>query len=86
LEISMMKIFPEIKLKNVIRFIEHYQIGERFIIIMEYLGEDWIDLYDFIELHGPVDEPIASQIFKDVCLTIQTMHGLGYSHNDIKGI
>jgi serine/threonine protein kinase len=86
LEISMMKIFSDIKLKNVIHYIEHYQVGERFIIIMEYLGDDWIDLYDFIELHGPVEESVATHIFKEVCETIQTMHSLGYSHNDIKGL
>ncbi|KAJ3350089.1 hypothetical protein HDU91_006296, partial [Kappamyces sp. JEL0680] len=84
LEINMMKTFTDLHLNHVIQYHEHYAMGQRYIIIMEYLGQDWIDLYDYIEFFGPVEEATACKIFKSVCETIQKMHSLGYSHNDIK--
>lgn len=84
LEISMMQQFNG--LTGVIEYVEHYQIGARFIIVMEYLGSEWIDLYDYIEIFGPVGEQRAISIFKKVVKIIQMIHGLGYCHNDIKGI
>ncbi len=84
-EISMMKMFSDLKLGNVIEYYTHFEVGERYIIVMEYLGQDWIDLYDFIEFFGPVTEKTTTTIFKSICKTIETMHSMGYSHNDIKG-
>ena len=57
-----------------------------YIIVMEYLGSEWIDLYDYIEMHGPVREDYAKEIFKQVVETVEFLHEKGYSHNDIKGI
>jgi serine/threonine protein kinase len=85
LEIWMMKTFLGLRLHQVIQYYDHYQIGNRFIIIMEYLGDNWTDLYDFIEQHGPLNESMARAIFRSVVEILQKMHSLGYSHNDIKG-
>jgi serine/threonine protein kinase len=85
LEIAMMKKFAEMEMKETVQYIEHFEIGKRYIIIMEYLGDDWIDLYDFIEIYGPVHEADVRIIFRSVVETIQKMHRLGYCHNDIKG-
>ncbi|KAJ2994205.1 ATP-dependent Lon protease pim1 [Globomyces sp. JEL0801] len=84
LEIAMMQKFLQIGLKEVIEYHEHYSIGKRFIIVMEYLGDGWVDLYDYIELFGPVAEDRARFIFHGVVEIIVKMHLLGYSHNDIK--
>lgn len=82
----MMQNFQTLRLKNVIQYLEHYEIGERYIIIMEFLGDEWVDLYDYIELMGPVEEDLARTIFKTICETIQKLHALGFTHNDIKGM
>jgi serine/threonine protein kinase len=85
LEISMMKTFLQLRVPRIIQYYEHFEIGKRFIIIMEYLGDEWIDLYDYIEFYGPVPEISSVQIFQSVVETIQKLHHLGYTHNDIKG-
>ena len=85
LEIVMMKTFLSLKIPEIIKYYEHFEIGDRFIIMMEYLGQDWIDLYDYIETYGPLDEGIAKIIFKSVANVVSKMHHLGYTHNDIKG-
>ncbi|KAJ3320379.1 hypothetical protein HDV06_005302 [Boothiomyces sp. JEL0866] len=84
LEICMMREFKRLDMKEMIQYIEHFEVGQRYIIIMEFLGSDWIDLYDYIELFGPVEERQACHIFKNIVKIIQKMYRLGYSHNDIK--
>jgi serine/threonine protein kinase len=81
----MMQTFSNLKVNSVINYFEHFKIGQRYIIIMEYLGENWIDLYDFIEIYGPVKEQTSRKIFKKVVKVISDMHVLGFSHNDVKG-
>ncbi|KAJ3273562.1 hypothetical protein HDV01_004329 [Terramyces sp. JEL0728] len=84
LEICMMKEFKNLDMKEMIKYIEHFEVGQRFIIIMEFLGSDWVDLYDYIEMYGPIEERQACHIFKNIVTVIQNMYRLGYSHNDIK--
>jgi serine/threonine protein kinase len=81
----MMRTLLQVRERQVIEYVEHYQFGNRFLIVMEYLGDQWTDLYDFIEQHGPLPEPMARRIFRSVVETLVRMHALGFSHNDIKG-
>jgi serine/threonine protein kinase len=81
LEISIMKA----KLPGTIQSLEHFEIGKRFILVMEYLGSDWIDLYNYIEQNGQIPESTAITIFRSVVEIIREMHRAGYTHNDIKG-
>jgi Protein kinase domain len=84
LEIEMMR---KIKHTNIITLIDHFTLKDGgWIIVMEWLGKDWMDLYDYIEYYGPVIEYHTKQIFKQLVDVLEFMHGLGYSHNDIKGI
>jgi hypothetical protein len=74
---------PDLK---VVYFHEYYRIGAgRFVVIMEYLGNEWCDLYDYVEYHGPVKERHSREIFTQVFKTLRAMHRCGYYHNDIKG-
>ena len=70
---------------NLIRYLEHYEMDGKFMIVMEYLGEEWIDLYDYVEIYGPVKERIAVELFRDIVETICYLHSKGFYHNDIKG-
>lgn len=86
LEIEIMKQFTAKKQSSFIQLLDNFQLDEgRFVIVMEYLGSDWMDLYDYIELFGPVLESHSKSIFKKVLSAIEFMHENGYSHNDIKG-
>lgn len=85
-EIHVLRQFRDEPKLKVIRYFEHYALGAgRFVIVMEYLGEDWCDLYDYVEKFGPVKEIHTRDIFSQVVDTIGRMHDLGYLHNDIKG-
>ncbi|KAJ3381045.1 hypothetical protein HDU92_005604 [Lobulomyces angularis] len=91
LEIHLMEKFTK-KMNNnekaeergLIKFIEYFEMSGKYIIVMEYMGEDWVDLYDYIEMFGPVPQNDSKDIFKSVVQTIDYLHNLGYCHNDIK--
>lgn len=72
-------------MEGVITYLDHFKAGERFMIVMEYLGEEWSDLYDFIEARGPVEEFAGRKIFMSIVEVVVRMYDLGFSHNDIKG-
>ncbi|KAJ3110258.1 hypothetical protein HDU96_006761 [Phlyctochytrium bullatum] len=84
LEIDLMKKFALDPHPNIIRYYEHFELNGKYIIVMEYLGEDWVDLYDYIEMYGPVREDITAEIFRKVVDTILYLFKKGYHHNDIK--
>ncbi|KAJ3024572.1 UNVERIFIED_CONTAM: hypothetical protein HDU68_007997 [Siphonaria sp. JEL0065] len=88
LEIQVMRTFSHINNgrghSNLINYYEHFELNGKFMIIMEYMGENWVDLYDYIELYGPVREDVSLEIFKSIVETLVGLHDLGYYHNDIK--
>lgn len=86
-EIHVMRVFNKYNLPKAIEYIEHFHLGSgKYVIVMEYLGTDWCDLYEYIENYGPVKEDHAKEIFGDIVESIEHMHTLGFLHNDIKGI
>lgn len=86
LEIVLMKKFTKLKIPGIIMYHEHFEMAGNYIIVMDYMGEEWVDLYDYIEMFGPVNERHSREIFRRVVETLQILHGMGYCHNDIKGI
>lgn len=84
LEIKIMSQLANDNYSGVIKYIEHFSYGSKFIIVMEYLGQDWIDLYDYVELYGPVEERVARDIFYHILSAVDYLHWSGYTHNDIK--
>ncbi|KAJ3132001.1 hypothetical protein HK100_005780 [Physocladia obscura] len=88
LEIQVMRKFSKLNNgkghSNFINYYEHFEMDAKFTIVMEYMGENWVDLYDYIEMYGPVKEEISLEIFKSIVETLVLLHELGYYHNDIK--
>lgn len=82
-----MRVFNKHEYPKAVEYIEHFHLGSgKYVIVMEYLGEEWCDLYDYIENHGPVREDHAKEIFGQIVRSVEYMHWLGFLHNDIKGI
>ena len=84
LEIHMLQKFYNLSCPSIIKYYDYFDLGSQFVIIMEYLGEDWVDLYDYIETFGPVCERDANEIFSRVVSVVCYLHRSGYCHNDIK--
>ncbi|KAJ3221340.1 hypothetical protein HDU81_010725 [Chytriomyces hyalinus] len=88
MEIQVMRKFSKLNNgrghPNLINYDEHFELNGKFYIIMEYMGDSWVDLYDYIELYGPVREEVSLEIFKSIVETLVSLHDLGFYHNDIK--
>jgi hypothetical protein len=84
LEIETMQ---KLKHQNIMILYDYFSLdgGNEWILVLEYLGKDWMDLYDYIETFGPVNEEDTKIIFSHVLDALEFMHKHGYSHNDIKG-
>lgn len=71
---------------GLITYFDHFELGATFVIVMEYLGSDWVDLYDYIEMFGPIKESDSIILFKKIVEIVEFLHvDLGLCHNDIKG-
>ncbi|KAJ3124277.1 hypothetical protein HK098_001287 [Nowakowskiella sp. JEL0407] len=85
LEIHILKLLSSQNQPGIIQFFEYFEVSQgKYIIVMEYLGEEWVDFYDYIEMFGPVDEGEAKEIFRKTVDVVLFLHKLGYCHNDIK--
>lgn len=47
--------------------LEVFENGSYFQMVMEKHGEG-LDLFEFIDMHPSLDEPLASYIFRQVCI------------------
>ncbi|KAH6568145.1 hypothetical protein BASA50_002411 [Batrachochytrium salamandrivorans] len=84
LEIHQMRHFSKTRQPGLVKYYDHFEINPKFVIIMEYLGPDWVDLYDYIEMYGPVNESHVREIFGQIVETVSCLHRMGFCHNDIK--
>ena len=85
LEIHILKLLKKENNPGIISYIDHFDLNTKFVIVMEYLGEDWVDLYDFVEIYGPVPEDVSIEIFGKVLSVVSFLHDRNMCHNDIKG-
>lgn len=54
-------------------------------IVMEFPGEEWITLYDFIDEKKPLAFETVRAVFNQVVDCLRRLQVIGYNHNDIKG-
>jgi serine/threonine protein kinase len=59
--------------------------GNTFAILLEYLGDGWSDLAEYIDHYGPLSVSQAWFIFKQVYAVLKFVHRNQIVHCDIKG-
>merc|ERR1712126_465557 len=80
LEVALMQHLQDVP--GVIRIIDYFDMQDTFYIVMERFNSK--DLFDFITERGPLPEPLAKDIFKQVVNTVTCCHKKGVVHRDIK--
>ncbi|CAL1278241.1 unnamed protein product, partial [Larinioides sclopetarius] len=68
---------------NIVRVLEVFENETFFQMVMEKHGYG-MDLFEFIEKHPKMDEPLGSYIFRQIVAALSYLHGMSILHRDIK--
>ncbi len=64
------------------QYVEHFETEKELVIVCEYCkGEE---LHDYINTNGSLPEEIVKQLFRQLCVTMETVHKKGIIHRDLK--
>ena len=81
MEIDLM--YRVIDCKGCIKIIDFIERNDRYLIIMER-PSNCMDLWDFIDNRGPLNQQLAKIFFKNIVNTVLDMKKRGVIHRDIK--
>lgn len=79
---SEIKILQDIKgVDNVVQYVETF-LEKEYIVVYEYCHG--VELFDYINANGPLDEILAKKIFRQLCSAMCAVHNKGIVHRDLK--
>lgn len=69
-----------------ISLIDSFTSGGKLIMVLEFPGLNWFNLYDFIYYNGPCDSLGCQKVMRQIVDGLTYMRSKNYVHNDVKGI
>ncbi|CAG07690.1 unnamed protein product [Tetraodon nigroviridis] len=76
-------ILTRVQHHNIVKVLEVFENGSYFQMVMEKHGEG-LDLFEFIDMHPSLDEPLASYIFRQLVAAVFYLRTKSILHRDIK--
>jgi serine/threonine protein kinase len=67
---------------HVVRLHDFLEDNDAFYLVMEYCGGG--NLLCYLNEHGPLSEPVAALIFKQIAIAVAFCHHRGIAHRDLK--
>jgi len=80
LEVALMDCVKNVP--GVVKILDWFETTKSILIVMEHC--QGIDLFDFINKHGPLKEGVARVLFQQLLASILICHDNGVLHRDIK--
>ncbi|CAG0883333.1 unnamed protein product [Darwinula stevensoni] len=76
-------ILSQLHHPNIVEVLDVFETELLFPLVMEKHGSG-MDLFEFIERHPKLTEPLVSYIFRQIVEALKYLHGQGIVHRDIK--
>jgi serine/threonine protein kinase len=77
-----MKIMQDLRHPNIVEFVEYHDQGDYLYIIMEYVRHGDLQLY--LNKNGPMEEPQAKSLARQMLSALSYLHRMKITHRDIK--
>ncbi|KAJ3179298.1 hypothetical protein HDU87_002907 [Geranomyces variabilis] len=69
---------------TILRMHEFINVAPQYALVTEYLGEEWVDLFTYMDMAGRLSEETVRHIFHQVISATSWLHGQNILHNDLK--
>ncbi|KAH6574189.1 hypothetical protein BASA61_003890 [Batrachochytrium salamandrivorans] len=86
-EVKVLEYLSQPKLNNqyVPTVVDYIVAKEYFVLVMKYLGSDWMTLDNYMEKYGRMSVSDARIVFRELVIAILSLRKLGVIHGDIHG-
>ncbi|KAJ3149432.1 hypothetical protein HDU89_003796 [Geranomyces variabilis] len=86
MEVALMQSMQDVPScpPTILRMHEFINIAPQYALVTEYLGEEWVDLFTYMDMAGPLTEETARHIFHQVISATSWLHSRNILHNDLK--
>ncbi|KAH6595468.1 hypothetical protein BASA50_005801 [Batrachochytrium salamandrivorans] len=68
------------------RALDYIILKDKYILVMDYLGEDWVNLAKYVEKKGPLDIETARDIIREIVNGMIYLKQYGILHGDLDGM
>ncbi|KAJ3171133.1 hypothetical protein HDU88_008169 [Geranomyces variabilis] len=86
MEVALMQSMQDVPScpPTILRMHEFINVAPQYALVTEYLGEEWVDLFTYMDMAGPLTEETARHIFHQVISATSWLHSRNILHNDLK--
>ncbi|KAH6587219.1 hypothetical protein BASA50_001352 [Batrachochytrium salamandrivorans] len=63
--------------------LDYITLENEFILVMDYLDEEWVTIFNYLKKKGPLDIEVARDILREIVNAVISLKQQGVFHNDL---